>query len=72
MQNDGYLKVAQYFFTISVDQRYFQWVNNPIYQLFILNIRWLKVNNITKRYVFIEVTSIQYITWLAIEYVISG
>ena len=35
MQNDGYLKIVQYFITISVDQQYFQLVNSPIYQLFL-------------------------------------
>ena len=37
-----------------------------------MNILWLKVNDIAKRYVFIKVPSIQYVTWLVIEYVVSG
>ena len=69
MQNNGYLKIAQYFITISVDQWYFQLANSPNYQLFILNIRWLKVNDIVKWYVFIDVASINYLTWFAVEYV---
>ena len=66
------LKLLNISFTISVDQQYFQLANCPNYLLFILNIFWLKVNDIAKQYVFIEVTSIQYVTWLAIEYVVSG
>ena len=48
MQNNGYLKIAKYFITISIDQRYFQLANSPNCQLFILNILWLKVNDIAK------------------------
>ena len=47
VQNNGYLKIAQYFVSITVDQRYFQLINSPICQLFILNILWLKVNDMS-------------------------
>ena len=52
----------------------FNWLITPftIFLFFILNAIWFKVNDITKRYVYIEVPSIQYVTWLAIEYVVSG